>query len=653
MQQDPKVLRDQAARPTLRRLRADLKRVSIVLKPALEVIESRIFDPELDVNTLWRESGLSKEKSALFAAELEATPGVYIVSRRLEIAAELLAGTELKVYEVGMLVGYSAGNDTFSRAFRRWSGMSPSDFRDAARSGGEGAETAAQIPEREVLLSLVDHAGLASAAGDFEGALGDLSKAKAILKDHEIQDLTARLGLARHERGAERTRDGDVDRAFDDLALARDCFRAAGELSPDVLRRRRHLAVSYDTDEALLSALCPDCRTTLAGDQGRTLRQDLRRALRPVPRDLPWFESCCDDCYRVVWKAISRARAGLMDDAWKAWWLSANADLEDRETPPSRGRFIAALAEVERLVTGNQLERKGYCDLAVDDAVALGDSLLETQARIWRGSVLRAMGELLEARVELRDTNEASKASPWLSALHCRMVGILERDATHLQKGVDLLQSAASRYRDLDCHISGLLLVAQAIAHYLLTEYTEAVSCNRAALSLLDSRRDPLPANGVVPVNLAGYYAQMGDLENAESTLAQCRFDREAHPGLAALEMLHRACLALRHGRPQESLHYFSDVKDRFERLDQPLDVAVVALYSSEAHARLGDHTRAVESAVAALRFFDTARCGKDTLEAVTRLCSLLEREQVDLIAVTSGVRSLARIHGGWLPEPE
>jgi len=149
------------------------------------------------------------------------------------------------------------------------------------------------------------------------------------VRDIQIKDLSARLGLARHQQAAHYTRTADVDLAFDELTAAARAYADAGDLPAAIVKERRRLAVDPDTDQVLLSSLCPDCRGRLTEEEGASVREHLRHALYLVPRDLPWFVSCCDDCYRVVWKAFGLARLGLMNDAWKAWWLVAHADLAD------------------------------------------------------------------------------------------------------------------------------------------------------------------------------------------------------------------------------------------------------------------------------------------------------------------------------------
>lgn len=644
-------LRDQAARPTLRRIRADRRRVSAEVEPLLAVIETLLFDRSLDVNRLWRESGVKKWVTGRFKDELNVGPGAYIGNARLEVGAALLEGSRLEVFKVAELVGYSVTRDAFSRAFQRWSGTTPASYRARARANG------GPVPLERAPLAidkLIEDVDRATASGDVEGARRGLARAEAELRDRQVADLAARLGASLHERAADRTRDGDVDRAFDDLHLARDCYSAAGELPPAIIRQRRQIPVSHVTDEALLSALCPDCRHRLADDEGRSMRRNLRQALRLVPRDDPWFGASCDECYRVVWSALSRARLGLMSDAWKAWWLSSKVDPKDRRSPPSRGRFIAVMTEVERLYSGDQLERRSYAGLAVETAVALGDPHLEAEARLWLAALLAATLEFGDARrqMQLIGTNRPSGSALWLSALRTRVKGLLERYRTNYPKALPLLESSAGSYSALDPHVSGLLVMQQANVYLDMADYERSIELNHQALDLLDGRRDPLPGTGAVPIHLATAFGLLGKWEKAELALSRCRFDRENHLGLAAIEISTRGCLALLRGRLRMSADLLLEARERFAELNMPRPAALVASYAVEAFGRQGHRALAIQTAVAALSFFQAAGCDRDTLEVFGRLRALLEAEVIDTAAVAAKVRSLARRNGGWLPEP-
>lgn len=67
-----------------------------------------------------------------FRRLLGCSPIRYLTEWRLQLAAELLRGTRLKVADVGARVGYDS-EEAFSRAFRRHLGSSPARWRESAR----------------------------------------------------------------------------------------------------------------------------------------------------------------------------------------------------------------------------------------------------------------------------------------------------------------------------------------------------------------------------------------------------------------------------------------------------------------------------------------------------------------------------------------
>lgn len=679
-------IRKLASAATLKRIRQDREKVSKSLRPLLRTLAARFLDADFDVNALKRAHGIRDNNfSTVFAREVGTPPKAYLNDCRLEVGAWLLERTTLPVGRVAKLCGFD-NRTTFGVGFTARSGLSPRDYRrrhgfaridpaemerglsgllDAERGKGLGRhllEVGLHLGELyegfEANLVAVDRA---LNAAEYDVALALLRRAESLAGEEESFDataVTARFAVAWHGRGAARAGAGDVDRAFADLARAREAYEAAGELPPRLRCRRQHLerlGVSCETDGALYDALCPACRDALMSDAGRTLREHLHCALEPVPRGLEWFRIACDNCYRVVWRAISAARLGHLDDAFQAAWLceAAKPLLHDQKSPSSRGRLIAALARVEAGVHGDQNDRLEFCDLALTDAKELGDPLLVARARTWRANVLRAKGALLEARAEVAAAKEACQESPWLAAFHGSMESLLEDSASNYREALRLARSAAELYEPLDLHFFGLMRVQQANALFFLERFEEAIEHDLSALDYLDERRDPIPTTAVVPIHQAVSLGCLGRWDRAELALSRCRFDRETYPGLAASEVFDHACLKLGSGRGREALRDFSESKARFEKLHRPRPAALAVSYSVEANAHLGDRVGAIENAAAALRFFEAAGCTRDTLEALGKLRALLESAEVDVKAVTALVRRLCRANGGWLPEPD
>jgi len=338
-----------------------------------------------------------------------------------------------------------------------------------------------------------------------------------------------------------------------------------------------------------------------------------------------------------------------LDNAWRAFWLAENVDLEDAAAPPSVGRVIAALAEVDSFRWSSQEDRLKMCEKAFGAAQGVGRPELLLVTRFWRGNVLRSMARFTDARNELKWQGQEIE-NPWLRALNDRFLGILEQNTNNNQKALGLLESAVELYRVLDPHIGGLVLNQQGVVHFNRRDFVAAFRIYRQAVPFFDERRDSRPLPSAVPINLAVALARHGDLEQASAELCHCRYDRSAYPAIAAAEVFTRGCISLLGGKARDAAELFVEAKRRFEALGQPRDGALAATYSVEAFYALGDRNQGIEAAIAAGRFFEAAGCPRDTLEAVAKIQALLVEEAASVRDVASSARRLAERHGGWLP---
>ncbi|MCP4657671.1 MAG: helix-turn-helix domain-containing protein [bacterium] len=126
-----KKLVDLAAMETLERIRHDKKDQSRLLQTVLTHIESNLFRKELTVAGLGRASGVSERTvQRLFRRRLLCTPWSYIRDRRMEVATELFASSDLRVWQIVEAVGYST-TTTFSTLFTEWAGISLADYLQA------------------------------------------------------------------------------------------------------------------------------------------------------------------------------------------------------------------------------------------------------------------------------------------------------------------------------------------------------------------------------------------------------------------------------------------------------------------------------------------------------------------------------------------
>lgn len=100
---------------------------------ALQYIGSHYNCPSLSQEEVAAEAGLSGGRfSTLFKAELGCTFTDYLLQVRMERAKELMKNPNMKIYEAAMMAGYE-NIPYFSTAFKKYTGMSPSEYRSSGQ----------------------------------------------------------------------------------------------------------------------------------------------------------------------------------------------------------------------------------------------------------------------------------------------------------------------------------------------------------------------------------------------------------------------------------------------------------------------------------------------------------------------------------------
>ena len=126
---DALALRDQAARPVFERIDRDLERAPARVKPLLEEIRRRLFDPELTIARLKRACGVGDNSiSTFFRRAVGVAPRRYVEECRLATAATLMQSPRLPVWQVGEMLGFRSSH-SFARTVRRGLGHGPSALR--------------------------------------------------------------------------------------------------------------------------------------------------------------------------------------------------------------------------------------------------------------------------------------------------------------------------------------------------------------------------------------------------------------------------------------------------------------------------------------------------------------------------------------------
>ncbi|MEM8960934.1 MAG: AraC family transcriptional regulator [Acidobacteriota bacterium] len=133
-----------------RRIELDRAAVEDVqIKALLEVIARNLGNPSLSVKWAKEQAVIRNNSVAIyFHIQLGVPPGRYIEAAKLDIATGLLCATDLPVWRIADLTGYS-GTSTFSRAFWRRSGVRPRKarqmYRGAVASTGEAGDGLRQL----------------------------------------------------------------------------------------------------------------------------------------------------------------------------------------------------------------------------------------------------------------------------------------------------------------------------------------------------------------------------------------------------------------------------------------------------------------------------------------------------------------------------
>lgn len=96
-------------------------------------IQTRCFIEAFDVESALRACGIkSNSIYGRFRHHVACTPAKYLTQLRLAASRRLLHSHEIAITEIAFAVGYSR-HETFSRAFNRHYGCSPSDYRAKIR----------------------------------------------------------------------------------------------------------------------------------------------------------------------------------------------------------------------------------------------------------------------------------------------------------------------------------------------------------------------------------------------------------------------------------------------------------------------------------------------------------------------------------------
>ena len=195
-----------AARETLLRVQQDYQRAPLKLKPLLAYLEAHLFEPDLNVNQLKRACGVRDNSMPMqFRKALGDSPRNYIAGCRFEIATKLLRESDIPVWQIADLLGFSS-LQAFSRAFAEWSGQRPTKFRKMHAAQASPVELSRTDTLRKALLGGLEAReaqNLLQCLHDIyatrpstEGSVSSSSKAGPVVEPDELgwaEDLWTRI----------------------------------------------------------------------------------------------------------------------------------------------------------------------------------------------------------------------------------------------------------------------------------------------------------------------------------------------------------------------------------------------------------------------------------------------------------------------------
>ncbi|WP_270447869.1 AraC family transcriptional regulator [Lactobacillus delbrueckii] len=102
---------------------------------AMTFLEDNFEDPACSVSELCQQLGLSRSYVYnLFKNKTDLSPQQFLTKLRMEQAKELLSNSDLNVQAISHFVGYN-DSFTFSKAFKRYQGLSPKSWRQIKNAG--------------------------------------------------------------------------------------------------------------------------------------------------------------------------------------------------------------------------------------------------------------------------------------------------------------------------------------------------------------------------------------------------------------------------------------------------------------------------------------------------------------------------------------
>ena len=575
-----------AAAETRERIRRDRQRVSSQIQPLLVYLEEHLFDPDLDANQLKRACGVRDHSLPVhFHNALELPPYAYIEDCRLQTACRLLRDTKLKIWQIAQLLGYST-IQVFSRAFQRWAGVRPSQYRQRERRRRE------EIPAR---------------SGGRETAMPERRRALVSFPpdDPLIRPETVRRAV---NGGLEQ---GEADALCERLCdLYPQSFRAAP--SPPAPPSSHEIAGAVAGRGPRLSPLEEHSLSSspfsklLALEQAEQTKAE--QAWQEL-RDRPW-----DEQWELVRHRYSFSSAVLFH-------LLRKKSREEGRTDRKRGIRLAELA------MGSLY--------GIDEAIGkLTLANLQAQGWAWIGNAHRLALDFPAAEKAFTRAEWSLPGEGRDSLVEAELLqnqSALRWYQRRFEEAIALEDRAIPLFRSLArLELLAQSLILRAVIHYDAGNPKATIPDLREALELINEKDQPYLALSVHS-NLATAYALTGEYDEAIRALPKARELSKAlnnqvnwHKLQWAEGLVHEG-----EGRLQLAESRFREARAGFIRLNETDDAAVVSVGLAMMYSEQGRSTEALSLISEAIPVFESFQIHRETFAALKMLQTAIEANDV------------------------
>lgn len=581
-----------AASESLERIRRDQTTAPQRLKPLLAYIEENLFDPSLDVNQLKRNCGVRDNSVPIqFHSAVGRPPHGYIEDRRMETACRLLGESNLKIWQIAELLGYSS-IQVFSRAFSRWSGQRPTAYRKKARQRSEE-----ETPTLEESLAARTEKLRRALAGE--------------LAVEEANELITQLRQMYPEPDSP---NGGISRA------------------------------SSSSRPASMSPQPMESSSALSGDDEADLwetKTQLEILLHEAELDEDQQEEVWSILQRHSWREQSSLIRDLRVTSPSLFHLLRTRSRLVGRDDPRRGVQIADLA----------LKSLDIIDTTALDRNEL--ATLKMQGWAWLGFARTLAGDLRGASqafttadrfLELGGDDPSARADLALfRSTHLRSQGKFE-DA------MAVLDQAEADYQEAGVDMTVTLLVSRATTRYEEGEPEKSIELLEEALDVVDQETDGYLRLSLYH-NLVTCYAETGRYSQALQLLPTARKLSAQHGrGYNRVRLRWLEGLILRgRGQFDQAESALLEARESFIRFETPLMACLVSLDLAALFMRQGRWKELSRLSASLVPMFSALDAHREVIVSLKMLQKAIEEQNLSLVVIEQARRAIQQSQKGTL----